>query len=200
MRRSFIVFLPLSMLAGVPAACDSDEAAALAGPSPEECADHIQQALATHGSAVETSGIRDLPMERSTLALRSDQTEAEAIDSLPSLVQREIAVSEREEAMRVSETEMEARLKEIEAIRDETRGLLAELDAQREERVSKLVQMFQSMQPGQAAEVLDRTEDPVAMEVLMRMNQAKAGRTLAAMDPARAAKLTEKLGAAPLGN
>jgi flagellar motility protein MotE (MotC chaperone) len=199
MRRMFIVLTSLPLLLSGLGACDTAEEVAVAGPTPEECTEHIQQALTQHGSSLETSGIRDLPIERSSLALRTDQTRAEAIDELPSLVQREVAVTEREQAMEMSKEEMETRLKELVAVREEARALLAELDADREERVVKLVKMFQSMQPGQAADVLDRTEDAVAMEVLMRMNQAKAGRTLAEMDRDRAAKLTDKLGGAPLG-
>ena len=49
--------------------------------------------------------------------------------------------------------------------------------------------------PAQAALILEGTPEAISLEVLMLMNQAKAGRALAAMNPAKAAVLAAKLGA-----
>ena len=66
-------------------------------------------------------------------------------------------------------------------------------------RVNRLVKMLENMRPAQAAAILEGTPDEISLETLMNMHQAKAGRALAAMDPANAARLAEVLGAAPLG-
>ena len=72
------------------------------------------------------------------------------------------------------------------------------LDEQQQKRVTTLVKMMESMRDKQAANILNEAEDAVALEVLMRMNVAKAGKALAKMSPVRAAFFAEKMGAAPL--
>jgi flagellar motility protein MotE (MotC chaperone) len=76
--------------------------------------------------------------------------------------------------------------------------MLTDLDGEREERVASLVKMFESMRPKQAAAILQVTDDEIALEVLERMNRGKAGKTLAAMEPKRAATLAERIGRAAL--
>ena len=116
-----------------------------------------------------------------------------------SLERREATLSTREADLRAAEEQVEVRLTDLKGLRDEIRGLLVELDEEREVRVTRLVKMLENMRPAQAAKILAQTPEPVALEALMRMNQAKAGRALAAIPPEKAAVLAEKLGAAPLG-
>ena len=93
---------------------------------------------------------------------------------------------------------MKSRLDELKAVRAEIQQMLGQLDEKQQERVTTLVKMMESMRDKQAAAILDETEDVVALEVLMRMNVAKAGKALAKMEPGRAAFFAEKLGAPPL--
>jgi flagellar motility protein MotE (MotC chaperone) len=58
--------------------------------------------------------------------------------------------------------------------------------------------MMEAMRDKQAAAILNEAEDVVALEVLMRMNVAKAGKAMAKMAPARAAFFAEKMGRPPL--
>ena len=117
-----------------------------------------------------------------------------------SLERREATLATREADLRAAEEQVELRLEELQELRDEIRGLLIELDEDREARVSRLVKMLENMRPAQAGDILVGTPESVALEVLMRMNQAKAGRALAAMPPVVAAALAEKLGAPPMEN
>ena len=77
--------------------------------------------------------------------------------------------------------------------------MLVELDELQQERVTALVKMMESMRDKQAAAILNETEDAVALEVLMRMNVAKAGKAMAKMDAERAAFFADSLGSPPLG-
>lgn len=114
------------------------------------------------------------------------------------LERRESTLNAREADLRAAESQVEARLTELQELRSDIRVLLATLDEDREARVTHLVKMFESMRPPQAADILAVTEDAVALEVLERMNRSKAGKTLAAMEPDRAAFLAERIGDAAL--
>jgi len=116
------------------------------------------------------------------------------------LERREATLATREADLRAAEEQVEVRLDELKTLREEIRGLLVELDEERQQRVTRLVKMLENMRPAQAAKILEGTPEAVTLEALMNMNQAKAGRALAAMDPVQAASLAEKLGAAPLGD
>ena len=114
-------------------------------------------------------------------------------------LQRRAATLEAREAdLRAAEAEVKSRLDELKSVRAEIQDMLGQLDEKQQERVTTLVKMMESMRDKQAAAILDETEDVVALEVLMRMNVAKAGKALAKMEPGRAAFFAEKLGAPPL--
>jgi flagellar motility protein MotE (MotC chaperone) len=114
------------------------------------------------------------------------------------LERRMATLDAREADLRAAETQVETRLVELQSLRDGIRLLLTDLDADREKRVTHLVKMFESMRAPQAADILTVTEDTIALEVLERMNRSKAGKTLAAMPPERAAYLAERIGDAAL--
>jgi flagellar motility protein MotE (MotC chaperone) len=114
------------------------------------------------------------------------------------LRRREATVEAREADLRAAEAELQARLDELKTVRDDIQKMLVELDEQQQKRVTTLVKMMESMRDKQAASILNEAEDEVALEVLMRMNVAKAGKALAKMAPTRAAFFAEKMGAPPL--
>jgi flagellar motility protein MotE (MotC chaperone) len=114
------------------------------------------------------------------------------------LKRREELVENEKQDLRAAEAALESRLVELQKLRDQIREMLTDLDGEREERVVNLVKMFESMRPKQAAAILEVTDDEIALEVLERMNQGKAGKTLAAMDANRAAGLAERIGRAAL--
>jgi flagellar motility protein MotE (MotC chaperone) len=114
------------------------------------------------------------------------------------LKRREDLLENEKQDLRTAEAALQSRLLELQKLRDQIREMLTDLDGEREQRVANLVKMFESMRPKQAAAILEVTEDEIALEVLERMNQGKAGKTLAAMNPERAAGLAERIGRAAL--
>jgi len=137
--------------------------------------------------------------------IRSEQARgAEAIMAILAqkergLVRREATLEAREADLRTAENELNARLEEIKEVRADIQKMLVELDEDQKKRVTTLVKMMESIRDKQAAAILNQTEDAVALEVLMRMNVAKAGKAMAKMDAGRAAFFADKLGAPPLG-
>ena len=114
------------------------------------------------------------------------------------LKRREDLLEDEKQDLRTAEAALQSRLLELQKLRDQIREMLTDLDGEREQRVVNLVKMFESMRPKQAAGILEVTDDEIALEVLERMNQGKAGKTLAAMEPTRAAALAERIGRAAL--
>ncbi len=141
---------------------------------------------------------------RESAAVRSEQARgAEALMDLLEqrqlgLNRREVTLTAREADLRAAEEEVSQRLTEVQGLRDEITTMLSDLDDQQKARVGKLVKMMESVRDKQAALILSATDDSVALEVLMRMNVAKAGKALAAMDAGRAAQFAQKMGAPPL--
>ncbi len=107
---------------------------------------------------------------------------------------REATLAAREADLRAAEVQIEERLGELQGLREDIRGLLTDLDEDRELRMIHLVKMFETMRPGQAATIIAASDDALALELLRRMNRGKAGKALAQMPTERAAFLAEQLG------
>ncbi len=126
----------------------------------------------------------------------------EVLDALEAreraLDRREKSIEDRETELREVEDELQARLEELEAVRTEIQVLLDEGDQAREERVLALIKMTESMRSKQAAVFLTELDEDLAVEVLDGMNRTKAGKALALMQPAKAAKLAESLTLGPI--
>ena len=116
-------------------------------------------------------------------------------------------LSERREALDARERELElraaalataeGRLRDQIARLEELRAALeAQLDkraAVEEERLASLIKIYERMRPKDAAAIFDRLEMPVLLEVVGGMREAKSAPVIAAMDPAKAQRLTTEL-------
>ena len=142
------------------------------------------------------------PGENATLASQTGQgTEALMVlleRKERALQRREDTLTAREADLRAAEEQITTRLEQVEELRAEVSALLQQLDDEQEIRVAGLVKMFESMRPAQAAAILAEVEEEVALEVLMRMNRAKAGKALAVMPATVAAQFADVLGSPPL--
>ena len=114
------------------------------------------------------------------------------------LDRRETSLMAREEELRTLEAELQSRLEELEGVRSELTKLLEQADSEREIKVQGLVKMVEVMRGSQAAAFLVELEPELAVEVLDRMKTTKAGKALAAMPPAQAAVLAERMTRRPL--
>lgn len=156
-------------------------------------------ALGGYGVSVARGAADDGPLSvRATADQGKERLYALLMRKDAALKRREELVENEKQDLRAAEAALEARLLELQKLRDLIREMLTDLDGEREQRVAGLVKMFESMRPKQAAAILEVTDDEIALEVLERMNQGKAGKTLAAMDPERASELAERIGRAAL--
>jgi flagellar motility protein MotE (MotC chaperone) len=156
-------------------------------------------ALGGYGVSVAQGAPDDGPLSvRATADQGENKLFSLLIQKENALERREKLVANEEQDLRAAELALESRLLELQKLRDQIREMLTDLDGDREERVASLVKMFESMRPKQSAAILEVTDEEVALEVLERMNQGKAGKTLAAMEPTIAARLAERIGRAAL--
>jgi len=109
------------------------------------------------------------------------------------LQRRENSLSDREADLREAEQRLEVRLVEMETLRDEVDGKLAELDAIEERRRQQVTEMAEKMRSKQSGPFLAAMDEDLAVNLLDRMLPSKAAKVLAAMPPVKAARLAEQL-------
>lgn len=106
---------------------------------------------------------------------------------------REAGIQSREAVLGATEKRLAARVDELQAL--QTR--LEALDQTRRERDEanwrSLVKTYEAMRPRDAAAIFNELDQPVLIQVLDRMKEAKAAPVLAAMLPDRARTATTEL-------
>jgi flagellar motility protein MotE (MotC chaperone) len=112
------------------------------------------------------------------------------------LDQREAELDTREQLLSVAELRVDDRVTELEALRDEVRGLLGMLDDRRQEQVDAIVAVYSQLEPDAAARILtsmretDETTLLLVAEQLQTTNARKFASVMAEMEPGFAAELT----------
>jgi len=119
---------------------------------------------------------------------------------LRSLEAREQNLKAREEKLRERESELNSQqaalqeeLGKLKAYEAETQGAHAKELADREEKVSKLIETFESMSPKAAAGVIAGVDEELAVTALSRLSSEKAGKILAKLNPEQSARLSERM-------
>ena len=106
---------------------------------------------------------------------------------------REAGIQSREAVLGATEKRLAARVEELQGL--QTR--LEALDQTRRERDDanwrSLVKTYEAMRPRDAAAIFNELDQPVLIQVLDRMKEAKAAPVLAAMQPDRARTATTEL-------
>ncbi len=109
------------------------------------------------------------------------------------LDEREHSFGARQVELTAAEKRLDARMAALTKLRTEIEASLVKTDSVREERVKGLVKMVESNRPASIAPMFSALEEPLAVEVLDRMNRTKAGKLLGALSAAKAASLASKL-------
>ena len=111
----------------------------------------------------------------------------------------------REQKLKEQETQMVERSKELDAqkkiiaeemakldtARGEIQGVHDKALAEREEKVNKLIETFETMSPKAAAGVINGVDDELAVMALAKLSTTKAGKILANLNPSKSAKLSQ---------
>ena len=108
------------------------------------------------------------------------------------LDQRETELAKLEEELQKQKGEIESRIRRLEDVRDQISKLLSERVKVDQDRVQKLVEFYSSMKPQQAATIIEKLDEDLAVEVLGQMKKKSAAEIINLLEAEKARKLSEK--------
>jgi len=106
------------------------------------------------------------------------------------LEKRERSMATREALLEAAERELNQKIREMNAVRDEIRGLLAQQSEQEQERINSLVRIYEGMKAKDAARIFNTLDMDVLIAVISRMSERKSAPVLAEMNAERARSVT----------
>jgi flagellar motility protein MotE (MotC chaperone) len=106
---------------------------------------------------------------------------------------REAELNKLEEELQKRKTELDEKLNQLEATRTEISKTLKTRVASDQTKVDKLVQLYSSMKPQQAAKIMESENEDLAVELLDKMKKKSAAEILDMMDTKKARRLSELL-------
>ncbi|MEK7773591.1 MAG: hypothetical protein AAB307_04535, partial [Deltaproteobacteria bacterium] len=103
---------------------------------------------------------------------------------------REENIKAREEKLEALKKDIEDKLAETNKARREIGDITVKMEEKNNERISKVVKIYESMSPEEAAPRMERLDDETAVSILAFMSPKKAARIMAAMDVDKSARLS----------
>ncbi len=142
-----------------------------------------------------------LPVEAPQLKQGRAFTDTE-VQILMDLEQRRIEMDRREQALELREKlvdlmeqRLNARVAELENLRGEMEKLVTSMSGKDDKELQQLAGIYGNMKPAAAANVLNKLDNAIVLDVLVRMPQKKSGKLMEALEPAKARYLSEMMAA-----
>ncbi|MFZ4122400.1 MAG: MotE family protein [Caulobacterales bacterium] len=146
-------------------------------------------------AAADAAGQCELPSFAEQAGL--SQSEVQVLQALgarrEALDARASEMDTQTQLLTAAEQRLTERLTELRALEAEVSGLLGQLDAQEQQRLAGLVDVYQRMRAKDAAEVFDALDMDVLIRVASRMRQQNLAEIMGRMDVTRARELTTRL-------
>jgi flagellar motility protein MotE (MotC chaperone) len=101
----------------------------------------------------------------------------------------------REKLVDLMEQRLNGRVAELEALKGELEKLMTSVSGKDDKELVQLAGIYGAMKPAAAATVLNRLDNAIVLDVLMRMPAKKSGKLMEAIDPAKARYLSEMMAA-----
>ena len=155
-------------------------------------------------SAGDAVGKEENKATSSDPAMGDKKTEAAApVVEKPSYVQgladkekelddRQKKLADLEEKLQLQKVELDKKIKALEETRRDIASRLETRVSQDEEDITKLVGVYSNMKAQNAATVISKLDDDLAVKILKRMKKQDAGNILNYLDPEKAKLLSEK--------
>lgn len=105
---------------------------------------------------------------------------------------REQQLDMREIELKTLAGEVDKKIKELQEVRKDVQGLLAEKDATESKRVKKLSRMYAKMKPAKAADLLAKLEQDLAIGILTGMAPKSGAKIMNNLPPGKATSLSQK--------
>jgi flagellar motility protein MotE (MotC chaperone) len=109
------------------------------------------------------------------------------------LDQRESDLSTQIALLAAAETKLDAKVKTLNGLKSDIKGLLKVADDQEAAEVGRMVKVFEAMKPKDAAPRMVLLSDSVRLPIAAKLKEKSLALILAQMPPAEAKKLTESL-------
>ncbi len=103
------------------------------------------------------------------------------------------SIAMKENVLNATEKKINLKMEELEKLKVEVTTLLTEYNEKEDKKVQRLVKIYESMKPLEAANIFGNMEESIALDVIGKMKEDAAAKVLAKMLPAKAQALTEKL-------
>ncbi|MDB5428993.1 MAG: hypothetical protein JWP35_109, partial [Caulobacter sp.] len=163
-------------------AADADKSLIAAAPAPT-AAKPAAVCAPTAAELAKEAGLSPAELQQlQNLGARRDQ-----------LDQRENGMDTNLQLLAAAEAKVDAKLKELAAVKGEVTGLLHQVDAQQDVEINRMVAVYSAMKPKDAAARFVLLDDNVRLPVAAKMKERTLAAILAQMPPADAKKLTESL-------
>jgi flagellar motility protein MotE (MotC chaperone) len=114
------------------------------------------------------------------------------VDKEKDLDEREKKLVDLEEKLQLQKIELDKKIEALEATRRDIASRLESRVNQDEEDITKLVGVYSNMKAQNAATVISKLDDDLAVKILKRMKKQDAGNILNFLDPEKAKLLSEK--------
>lgn len=119
---------------------------------------------------------------------------------LDAIERREKELDSREEELLAREARLDSIKKDIEAeinelneLKGRLERLSEEIDTVRDERIKRLVKIYESMSPEEAARRMEKLKEETAVMILASMRPKNAGKILGLVSVAKSVKLSQSL-------
>jgi len=109
------------------------------------------------------------------------------------LEEREQLLDMRAEVNAQTETRLDEQIKQLAELKTRIEVLMTDLDEAEEQKIARLVKIYETMKPKAAAEIFNRLDMGVLLHVVERMKEAKSAVVLGKMDPGMAKSVTTEL-------
>lgn len=104
--------------------------------------------------------------------------------------EKEKELAQREALLKAGNEEINKKVEELTAIRNEIESLLKKQNAQEDADTSRLVKIYEGMKPKDAARIFNQLDMDVLLSVVTKMSERKSSAIISAMDPDKARSLT----------
>jgi len=95
--------------------------------------------------------------------------------------------------MAAAEAKLDAKMKALAGLKGDIQGLMVQANGKEQAEIDRLVKVFETMKPKDAAPRMVGLDDAVRVPIAAKMKERALAPILAAMPPAEARKLTEQL-------
>ncbi len=110
-----------------------------------------------------------------------------------SIEEREKELSLKEDTLKMVEDNIKQKMEQLNNLQSELKSIIAEYEKHEDEKILRLVKIYESMKPNEAALIFEKLEDDVLLDVASKMKEVKIALILSKMDPAKAKELTMEL-------